>query len=313
MKIDAVARRSASAGFDDIFDNFFRTSTPVVLEGAACEWPARAKWTPEFFCSRYGAVEVEFTRFPTDDRVVARVSDYFALPDAEKSRWYLSDWDFRKRNPELLEDIVVPELFDLDWIDDLPAAERPDLCWIYIGHAGTRGPIHLDNYGTSAWLAVLQGVKRVRFAVPREGRSRELATLDAFDDGCIQAVAEELSEARLSDGDVLFVPAGRWHAAMNDTYCLSVTANFVDGANFCLHRRFATRRWYGKRMLVNAIERLKDLPEGPERSRLSRHLSLALNRYVEALEEEREHAEALMTSLREAAPGTNASGNCGPH
>jgi hypothetical protein len=292
----AVAERPATAGFDEIFDAFLCTGTPVLLRGAALDWPARTRWTPELLVAGYGDAIVDFSNTRSGERVERRLAEYFSLNEDERPQWYLTDWDFRRRHPELLDDIRVPPLFAVDWVPAMPSAHRPELLWVYAGHAGTRGPVHRDNYGTSAWLAVLQGVKQMVFPTPRNGESP--AKLDFFTEpeAAFDTVAE-LAVCTLEAGDVVYVPAGRWHAAFNPEYCLSVTANFVDGANFCRHRDFATRHWYGQRMLTRALDELRGMPPGAERHRLRRHLAEALERYRRALEHETSDVAALASRL----------------
>lgn len=298
MKPAQIASVSAQAGFDEVFEGYVRTGTPVVLRGAALDWPCRKRWTPEFLKEHYGDVLVDYYDTHTQTRTQRPLGDYFELDSIEQSRWYIVDWDFRRGHPELLEDVLIPRHFDIDWIDSIPETQRPDLMWVYCGHAGTRGPTHVDNFGSSAWLAVLNGQKRVRFAASSGLSQATMRSLDLF---ALEVMNQmDLQEARLETGDVLFVPAGHWHAAVNDTYCLSLTANFVDGANFSNYRSFATQKWYGRRMLITQINRFQDLPTGSERYRLQRHLALALDRLSTDLFGELAELEEIAKVLKEA-------------
>ena len=291
------AHRALSPG--EIFERYVKTSTPVLLRGAVTNWPARTRWTPEFFRKRYPDAAVELVHCATGERIARRLEDYFTLPRHQKRDWYLCDWNFRQTHRELLEHIRSPTGFDVDWMSGIPRSERPDLLWIYIGHAGTRGPTHVDNYGTSAWLAVLQGKKRVRFVDPRGQRTGKLSQLDLFDDDA-RPEGLRLSEARMSSGDLLYVPAGCWHAALNPTYCLSVTANFLDGGCFGPHRDFWMRHWHGEAILAGEIRRLAGLPQGADKAQLARHLRRALDQWRETLANESRDATRLATRLGDA-------------
>ncbi len=88
-----------------------------------------------------------------------------------------------------------------------------------------------------------------------------------------------------------------WHAAANDTYCVSVTGNFVDGANFGLHRRFSVRGWHGRRMLVHKLHCVRDMPPGAPRHRLSRHLALAIDDLRAELERELREVDSFSSFL----------------
>jgi ribosomal protein L16 Arg81 hydroxylase len=203
------------------------------------------------------------------------------------------DWDFRKRQPELLSDIVIPDIFGRDWISELPSFSRPDLLWIYIGSAGTRGPLHIDNYGTSAWLAVIAGRKRVRFLSGCRARSSVLARSDAFDDTLVTELADEVLEAEIGPGDVLFVPAGVWHAALNSEYCVSVSGNFLDGVSFRPFRQFLDQQWPVLEILRQQLRRLPAYGGNHQRDQLAR----ALHELRDDLAESREVVEQLIRQL----------------
>lgn len=300
MSVHAVAIHEPDAPFETMLIQHLRPAIPAVLRGAAAHWPCRVRWTPDFLLQRYGEAVIEWQDCRDGRRGNGRLADYFALPDAIRRHIYVVDWDFRPRYPELAEDIGGLPQLALDWVPLIPAAARPELLWIYLGDAGTGGGTHLDNYGSSAWLAVLSGRKRVRFADPGGLSAAAMSRLDLFDDEAIAGL--EVLEARLEAGDVLFVPAGRWHAARNEAACLSVTGNFVDGANFSLHRRFYQKQWHGRRMLVTELNRLHDMAAGPARELLGAHLEAALSDLRADLEAElRECAqfEAVLASGRE--------------
>lgn len=278
---------------DALYEEYFsrmREGRPFVVEGAAARWEAVHRWTPKFLVNNYGSELVDFSRCGTRERVERHLSDYFKLPEEERSHWYLVDWDFRRRCSELLHDFSIPSQFCIDWLEEMPSRHRLDLMWIYIGHAGTYSPTHLDNFGSSAWLAVVQGRKRVVFpSVLPEVKAGAINPFGMGEDARVTHCAEAL----LGPGDVLFVPAGAWHAARNETYCLSVTSNFVDGTNFSRHRAFSMRGWFGPEMLGAQLDRLLDVndPVGPERLRL--HIAEALDSYQKALDEENGRLEAL--------------------
>jgi hypothetical protein len=278
-----VDRIAPDTAYGAVFD-LMRASRPFVVTGAAAGWPAINKWTPDFFIERYGSEAVEFARCGSRERVQNRLSDYFDLPARDRATWYLVDWDFRRRCPDLLFDFSIPAHFAIDWLEHVPPRQRPDLMWVYIGHAGTYGPAHVDNFGSSAWLAVVQGRKRVAFPTMRAD-APSATHIDLFHDRDQDEVVA-VAEAILETGDVLFVPAGRWHAAKNETYCLSVTANFIDGVNFSHHRAFSQRRWHGQKMLSDQMNRLSGAIDPAERQRLRLHIDEALSAYRDMLIEE---------------------------
>ena len=257
----------------DVFDRYVRTATPVIFRGLAADWPCTKHWTKPYLRSRFGDEPVALTAADGRTRT-ATLREYLDQGGAE---WYLTDWNIRRGGVELLNDARWPKFFAVDWLQHVPIERRPDLLWIYIGHAGTLGPTHRDNYGASAWLAVLEGHKRLRFVVGPSGTNTSLRHVDLFDETAVERAAISCAEASLFSGDVLFLPADHWHAARNETYCLSLTANFVDGASFATHRRFTTRGWYGDLMLGRAVDEWLSMPDGRDRAQLKRHLDLAID------------------------------------
>ena len=77
-------------------------------------------------------------------------------------------------------------------------------------------------------------------------------------------------------GDIAYVPAGRWHAAWNDTLCTSVTGNILDAPGFVEHRAFYLRAWHGRRQLVSSINAIASADPGPYRDQLVRHVREAI-------------------------------------
>lgn len=269
MAVIPVSRLAADIAEEDLFDRFVRPRRPFVLAGAAREWPCVREWSLESLCCRYPEDMVDFVEVASGARNSRRLGDYPLLPEAERSHTYVCDWDFRKTRPELARALhPIPQL-RVDWIQDIPPAQRPDLLWIYIGHAGTRGPTHADNYGTSAWLTVCEGTKRLRFH-PERGKLKA-PVADLFTDP-----PEGTLEAELQAGDIAYVPAGRWHAAWNDTNCTSVTGNILDAPGFIEHRAFYLRAWHGRRQLVSSINAIGAADPGPYRDQLVRHVREAL-------------------------------------
>jgi histone arginine demethylase JMJD6 len=290
MKV--VDRLSANVAFDKVFEENITAARPCVLVGAAQHWTARNRWTPSYLCERYGDVLVDFVDLD-GHRSSRPLRQYFDLQSDVAHSYYVCDWDFRKHHMELLTDISSIPQFDVDWVDGLSAASRPDLMWIYIGHAKTRGLTHVDSYGTSAWLAVLQGTKRVRFMRPVKGQVPSF--FDLFEENS----SSDIEEAELGPGDVLYVPSGAWHAAHNDSYCLSLTSNFIDGGNFMDHHLFSTRSCQSRRILIHQLNSLSQLEPGPHRERQIRHLAWALRCYRMYLDEHLGELDQFHQVLRE--------------
>jgi len=120
--------------------------------------------------------------------------------------------------------------------------ERKYVLW---GGAGAGSRWHVDPFGTDAWNALLSGRKRWAFwppgdrpppgarVVPRfVSATRTLWTTEP-------AAAAWFSQApprgawivTQEAGDVVYIPAGWWHATVCDTPCVAITQNVVFAHN----------------------------------------------------------------------------------
>lgn len=243
-----------------LWSNFISLSRPVVIRGLAAGWPALDRWNPEFFVRNYGEAQVHIADRMTGRLIDTELRAYFKPPFKDSPRYYLVDWNFRKTAPRLLDDIQIISTFNFDFLQYLPEFARPDLLWIYMGHLATQGQLHMDDYGSSAWLAVVSGRKVVRFVrKPNSLAPSALMAIDPFDEGQVARLPDvcEVADATLSPGDVLYIPSGVWHAASNLEFCISVTANFVNGASFDSFITYGRRSDTSGFVMIKTLEALK--------------------------------------------------------
>ena len=119
--------------------------------------------------------------------------------------------------------------------------ERKYLLW---GGAGAGSRWHVDPYGTDAWNALLSGRKRWAFwppgatppgveIVPRlVSASRTLWTTEpAAADWFSQAPPPGAQIVTQEAGDVVYIPAGWWHATLCEASCVAVTQNVIFAHN----------------------------------------------------------------------------------
>lgn len=130
----------------------------------------------------------------------------------------------------------VPAHLD-NWFDILPDELRPTMRWILIGppNSGTR--MHADIFGTTAWNAVISGLKLWIFASPEQLTSDRASELDVF------ATEANLANLRLRyciqhPGDLVIAPSGWWHQVLNLRPTLAVTENLVNATNYTYVRQW---------------------------------------------------------------------------
>ena len=150
--------------------------------------------------------------------------------------------------PALAHIVKGDHLAELARRDDVEPAAAADLQrerkYVLWGPAGAGSRWHVDPYGTDAWNALLSGRKRWAFCPPGStpppgveivprlvAASRTLWTTSpaaadwfARDHPGAQIVTQEA-------GDVVYIPAGWWHATVCEASCVAITQNVIFGHN----------------------------------------------------------------------------------
>ncbi|KPX55521.1 segment 12/17 [Pseudomonas amygdali pv. hibisci] len=239
--IDVITRPDLQT-FDSLYVKLAR---PVLIRGLTDGWPARRKWTHDFFARHFGEVLVSVCRSNGRDPQQMRLDDYLQYLDASLDRdpLYLSNWVFERTCPQLLDDYTNPSLFErLE--SRLPEHLRPQWRWMFIGPAGSGTHLHVDVLDTSAWNAVITGRKRWRFYAPEQQPLLYQGKVDCFSPDLeaypLFADAHAI-ECVQQPGDLVFTPSGWWHQVINERAGISVTENFINRANLERVKRAAQR------------------------------------------------------------------------
>lgn len=249
----------------DFHAEYESTNTPVVLTGCIDNWPARRKWRAAQFCAHYGDIPLKANGRSTDGRrfrMPAR--DFFAYAHSANGEkpLYVFDKKVLESVPELRQDYQTLPYFAEDFFDFMTAADRPDYRWLLIGPDGSGTPFHTDPHATSAWNAVLEGVKRVTLYPPTvtpPGVEEELIHTDYYASEPYMVSYRQTLPARATQslpssaasspsppvpprpvealvfpGDVIFIPSGWWHAVINIGLTVAVTQNVCSRYTFPL-------------------------------------------------------------------------------
>jgi hypothetical protein len=186
--------------------------------------------------------------------------------------------------PELMADFEVLPYFEPNWLSRpqlrpfLPLKTRR---WIdlFIGPPGVGFPnLHYDSFMTHNWFSQIYGTKHFwTFAqdqrpylyaddeYPSESELGELPpdleTYPLYE----KAVCTEFD---LHPGELLFIPAGRWHTTKMTSMSISLSGNFVNETNFDDFER--ELRLHGDRVPVRLL-----------RSRLGRKYVQTTNRLID--------------------------------
>ena len=246
---------------------------PVVATDAMDRWPARNKWSFEFFRERY-----------PDDEIVAN-SPYFLEPDlglepvrarmrlrdyidyvldprqAPRGEYLLGDLEALRRNrlplyepsyrvlalhPELAAD-VAPSLY---FVDDLfsrlppPVQRFLDLTgspvhYLFFAPRGSVAFLHTDYWSTHAYLAQLAGRKLCVLFSPEDdehvyrGAIRNPFAVDLRRFPRFERAIPHL--AILEAGDTLVIPSGWWHFVIGLAPSLTYSYDFFTAHNMSVY------------------------------------------------------------------------------
>lgn len=232
-------------------ENFARQNRPVILEDAAAHWPAMNFWTIDKLEKRFRHDAFIVGSSVRNDRVRMKFKHFvdYMLHQADDSPLYLFEQGIgdHARMKELLHDFKVLGPFSTDWFDLLNHDARPPHQWFCIGPRRSGSSLHVDPLGTSAWLALTHGRKRWVLFEPSVKRTIAIgATVKpkADEDEAmfyfdfllprIKRAHPELHsyEGLQRPGDVIFIPSGWHHAALNVEDSIAITQNFCGSHNF---------------------------------------------------------------------------------
>ena len=245
----AIDRRD-NLGREAFEREYLRPLVPVVLTDAIEHWAALGKWTPEFFRTSYGDLQVEVDG---ESMLLRELVERVEASTPEHPAPYLRNQALAEWPPELLADVSpMPACTQPNWLESRVFPSRGDLSAteVYIGGSGASFPVlHYDNLHTHAFLMQLYGEKeylafppdQAAFLYPRDGternRSRIGDILDPDLDAFPLADRAEGVRFRLGPGETLFVPAGWWHTARILSPSVTVSINAVNRANGRSFRR----------------------------------------------------------------------------
>lgn len=223
---------------------------PAIVLGAIDHWPARSKWTPEFFRTHYGSLEVSVggTTWKLGELVDCILASTPEHPAPYLHNQPMADWP-----AALANDISpMPECTRPNYLESrlFPSRVAQTYREFYMGGAGAAFPIlHYDNLHTHAFLMQLYGTKEYlvfapdqeRFLYPRSGiesNKSHIPDIDNVDLSRFPLYAQAKGmRFELHPGETLFVPAGWWHTARILSPSITVSINGANAGNWAAFRR----------------------------------------------------------------------------
>jgi hypothetical protein len=240
----AIERRSDLAA-DEFLERYYAANRPVILVGEMADWPALARWTPEYLKAVVGDRQIEFQGERDHDKLFemhkdahrreapfGHFIDRIVRPGAGNDA-YITAYN-SKRNAEALS-ALNGDLGFLDRFLDRHANGARGMMWI--GPAGTVTSLHHDL--TNNFIAQIVGRKRVKLVPAAEvgklyNRRHVCSEIPDLEDPGVDVARHprltglSFYDVLLEPGEILFMPFGWWHQVKSLDFSVTITfTNFL--------------------------------------------------------------------------------------
>lgn len=294
VKKIAIERKKNLSPEDFARDHLQGVGAPVIITDAMDGWPARSKWTFEFFKEAYGQ-DFGTTQTSLDSEAakltkIGAYIDFLGNPSAELPGFWVNEkngkplraaparadtpphlmgWHAFQKHIELHEDIKPAPYFVEDWVLSLNPMLRDIFEWtcgrdywsIYVGPEGVLSKLHRDFWHTHAYLAQIRGRKNAILFSPEESHliydgqvDPEQPDFDRFELFDQATQYEGVIEA----GDLLFMPPDWWHCIRALEKSITISHNFFNQTNFNEHLAGVMRK------LPKLVDGFNRIPEWRE-------------------------------------------------
>ncbi len=247
---DFVVDRRRDLSPAEFHERYFLTGLPVVLEGAAANWPAIKKWTPDYLLQRCGTDEIAVldgqnweVRARGNGDVVETSERMLKVADLMQNvksggSWYGAFLELLDQYADLRADL------DLEFVQRFGHANmripwhRNVLAKMYVGGPNTSTSLHcagvsnlyVQVYGRKRWVLISPRYSPYMYPALSNGlnwqsrvdfRNPDYAT-------CPLYRYVRRYETVLEPGDVLWNPPFVWHGVQNLTESIAVSLWWVN-------------------------------------------------------------------------------------
>lgn len=218
----------------DFYQNYVTGSQPIILKDLSKNWPARDKWTFDFFKKQYGEMEV-----PMYDEnyhqsgagymkpvVHKKFKDYLSIIEHQPTNLRLHNFQIMKRAPELSKDYNKPKIMK----------GFMDFALLFFGGKNSSLNLHYDIDCSHVFLTHFQTEKTVYLFPPEASNS--LYKLPFTNHSHLNVLNPDYEEfpacrdlkgykAIIKHGETLFIPKLWWHYVhySEGGYSLALRAN----------------------------------------------------------------------------------------
>ena len=236
-----------SATDESLNRTHLRPRIPVVVQGLMDAWPAKEKWTFDFFRAHHGGVQVptgvvfaKKTKQPLSEYI-----DYLLRHERGKEDGppiYMEGWYFRHDTPELERDFEVPRCLRDDWFERFyPERKNPKGTGILMGPQGAFTKLHTDGQCTHTWLAQFVGrkhwilVDHDQLSPVFRSKAECNGLYPGFEHPDLEAYLKandvEYWTCTLEPGEVIVLPGNWFHQVTSLDASISLTHNFFNRTN----------------------------------------------------------------------------------
>lgn len=226
-------RRVERIASDAFISDYKKTSTPVVLTRETEDWPAREKWSTDYFKDVIGDTVVPLynstpAKGKTHQHAAAihmPMKEYLQKLENGEKDLRMFFYNILSGAPQLMGDIRYPEC-GLKFFKKLPV--------LFVGGKGARVQMHYDIDLANIMLCHFGGKKRVLVFPPDQTRYLykvpfSFSSLHGIDYSnpdfekypALKHVKGQVAE--LDHGDILFIPSGYWHYICYDEIGFSLS------------------------------------------------------------------------------------------
>lgn len=216
-------------------NEYLLPAKPVVFRDLIDAWPAKTKWSIEFFKDKYGHLDVPVVSnnyskpgkgYMTPDMVIP-LREYLERIEQGPTELRLFLFNIFTHAPELRQDFFIPTIMD-GFIREFP--------FMFFGGKGSKVALHYDIDLSHVFLNQFHGRKRVVLFAPDQSKYiyQHPFTVASYVDvnnpdyEKYPALRKVVGyETVLEPGETVFMPSGYWHYIeyTDGGYSMSLRAN----------------------------------------------------------------------------------------
>jgi hypothetical protein len=218
LRLNNIERRTGLSR-ESFWEEHLKPLKPVVFTDFMDSWPAKEKWTIDFFKKEYGHLVVPVysanssnpgKKYMVADRYIF-FKEYLEILEKEPTDLRMFLYNIFRHAPELCNDYRKPTIMD-GFIDSFP--------YLFFGGKNSSVALHYDIDLSHVFLSQFHGRKRVVLFEPQQSRNiyqhpfTVASYIDVNNPDYDQFPALKNVngyECILNPGETLFMPSGYWH------------------------------------------------------------------------------------------------------